>query len=98
MWATLVSALESPNQMQVVVLRKWIVPPLDGFLEEFEQAIATSQGETKDCRQPIVYYMCYGILSENLRRRTEIRRQAPCFIYYKIPSIGGHSMQYSYVV
>ncbi|KAH0715037.1 hypothetical protein KY284_007942 [Solanum tuberosum] len=27
--------------------------------------------------------MCYGILPENPRRRTDIRRRAPRFLYYK---------------
>ncbi|KAH0682669.1 hypothetical protein KY289_020421 [Solanum tuberosum] len=37
----------------------------------------------KDWRQPITDYLCYGILPENPRRKTNIRHCAPRFLYYK---------------
>ncbi|KAH0650342.1 hypothetical protein KY284_030254 [Solanum tuberosum] len=67
---TLASALASPDQMQVVVFQKWIAPQPDEHIEEFEQAIDISEAEIEDWRQPIIDYLCYGILPENLRRRT----------------------------
>ena len=37
----------------------------------------------EDWRQPIIDYLCYEILPENPRRRTDIRHRAPGFLYYK---------------
>ncbi|XP_070040846.1 uncharacterized protein [Nicotiana tomentosiformis] len=37
----------------------------------------------EEWRQPIIDYLSYGILQENPRRRTGIRRRAPHFLYYK---------------
>ena len=48
--AALASLLASPNQMQVVVFRKWIVPPPDEHIEESGQTIATCEGEIEDLR------------------------------------------------
>ncbi|XP_060194995.1 uncharacterized protein LOC132624194 [Lycium barbarum] len=81
--AALASALVSPNQMQVVVCQRWVVPPPNECEEEVEHAITTLEVEIEDWRQPIIDYLCYGILLENLRRKTEIRRRAPRFLYYK---------------
>ncbi|XP_060180738.1 uncharacterized protein LOC132610466 [Lycium barbarum] len=81
--AALASALISPNQMQVVVCQRWVVPPPNECEEEVEHAITTLEVEIEDWRQPIIDYLCYGILPENLRRKTEIRRRAPRFLYYK---------------
>ena len=69
----LTSALASPDQMQAVVFRKWIVPPPYEHVEEFGQSIASSEGKIEDWRKLIIDYLCYGIFPENLRRRTEIQ-------------------------
>ncbi|XP_047252256.1 uncharacterized protein LOC124887117 [Capsicum annuum] len=42
-----------------------------------------SEAAKKDWRQPIVDYLCYGILPEDPRRRNDIRRRVPHFISYK---------------
>ena len=39
--------------------------------------------DSKDWRQPLIDYLEYVKLPDELRHRTEIRRRAPCFIYYK---------------
>ncbi|XP_060200598.1 uncharacterized protein LOC132628857 [Lycium barbarum] len=81
--AALASALVSPNQMQVVVCQRWVVPPPNECEEEVEHTITTLEVEIEDWRQLIIDYLYYGILPENLRRKTEIRWRAPRFLYYK---------------
>ncbi|XP_060170887.1 uncharacterized protein LOC132601846 [Lycium barbarum] len=81
--SALASALVSPNQMQVFVYQRWVVPPPNECEEEVEHAITTSEVEIEYWQQPIIDYLCYRILPENLRRKTEIRRRAPRFLYYK---------------
>ncbi|XP_070022840.1 uncharacterized protein [Nicotiana sylvestris] len=84
--AALASSLTLPDQVQVTVCQKWVVPqPNEAEDEENElkHLVAVSEVEKEEWRQPIIDYLCYGILPENPRRRTEIRRRAPRFLYYK---------------
>ncbi|XP_070047078.1 uncharacterized protein [Nicotiana tomentosiformis] len=43
----------------------------------------TSYSEKEEWQKPIIGYLSYEILPENPRRRAEIRRRAPLFLYYK---------------
>ncbi|XP_070055088.1 uncharacterized protein [Nicotiana tomentosiformis] len=84
--AALTSSLTLPNQAQVTVCQKWVVPPpneVEGEGNELKHLIAISEDEKEEWRQPIIDYLSYGILPENPSRRTEIRRRAPSFLYYK---------------
>ncbi|XP_070014361.1 uncharacterized protein [Nicotiana sylvestris] len=84
--AALASSLTLPDQVQVAVYQKWVVPlPNEAESEENElkHLVAISEVEKEEWRQPIIDYLCYGILPKNPRRRTEIRRRAPRFLYYK---------------
>ncbi|XP_070014852.1 uncharacterized protein [Nicotiana sylvestris] len=84
--AALASSLPLPDQAQVTVCQKWVVP-LPNEVErednELKHLVAVSEVEKEEWRQPIIDHLCYGILPENPRRRTEIRRRAPHFLYYK---------------
>ncbi|XP_059310872.1 uncharacterized protein LOC132062290 [Lycium ferocissimum] len=84
--AALASALTLPDQTQVTICQKWVVPPSnedEGAESELEHLVAVSEAAKEDWRQPIIDYLSYGILPEDSRRRTEIRRRAPRFLYYK---------------
>ncbi|XP_049359184.1 uncharacterized protein LOC125823856 [Solanum verrucosum] len=84
--AALASTLTLPDQTQVTIIQRWIVPPPneENYIEnELEHLVAVSEAVKEDWRQPIIDYMCYGILPENPRRRTDIRRRTPHFLYYK---------------
>ncbi|XP_070034269.1 uncharacterized protein [Nicotiana tomentosiformis] len=84
--AALASSLTLPDQVQVTVYQTWVVPPpneAEGEENELNHLVAVSEVEKEEWRQPIIDYLCYGILPENPRRRTEIRRRAPRFLYYK---------------
>ncbi|XP_070004796.1 uncharacterized protein [Nicotiana sylvestris] len=83
--ATLASTLTLPGQTQIAICQKCIVPPDENEDEEskLERLVAVAEAVKVDCRQTMIYYLCYGILPENPRRKTEIRRRAPRFLYYK---------------
>ncbi|XP_070002663.1 uncharacterized protein [Nicotiana sylvestris] len=84
--AALASSLTLPYQAQVTICQKWVVPlpnEVGGEENELKHLVAISEVEKEEWRQPIIDYLCYEMLLENLRRRTEIRRRAPRFLYYK---------------
>ncbi|XP_070020131.1 uncharacterized protein [Nicotiana sylvestris] len=84
--AALASSLTLPDQAQVTVCQKWVVPPpneAEGEENELKHLVIVSEVEKEEWRQPIIDYLCYGILPENPRRRTEIRRRTLRFLYYK---------------
>ncbi|XP_060186424.1 uncharacterized protein LOC132615840 [Lycium barbarum] len=82
----LASTLTLPDQTQVTICQKWVVPPPnedEGAECELEHLVAVSEAAKEDWRQSIIDYLSYGILPEDSKRRTEIRRRAPRFFYYK---------------
>nr|XP_009777510.1 PREDICTED: uncharacterized protein LOC104227078 [Nicotiana sylvestris] len=83
--ATLASTLTLPGQKQITICQKWIVPPDENEDEEskLERLVAVAEAVKVDWRQTMIDYLCYGILPEDPRRKTEIRRCAPRFLYYK---------------
>ncbi|XP_015087126.1 uncharacterized protein LOC107030322 [Solanum pennellii] len=81
--ATLASTLTLPDQTQVTVCQKWIVSPSneEEYTEnKLDHIVAIVEAAKEDWRQPIIDYLFYGILLENPRRRTDIRRRAPRFL------------------
>ncbi|XP_070007655.1 uncharacterized protein [Nicotiana sylvestris] len=79
-------SLTLPDQAQVTICQKWVVPPpsdAEGEENELKHLVAVSDVEREEWQQPIIDYLCYGILPENPRRRTEIHRRVPRFLYYK---------------
>ncbi|XP_070020849.1 uncharacterized protein [Nicotiana sylvestris] len=84
--AALASFLTLPDQVQVTVCQKWVVPlpnEAEGEEKELKHLVVVSKVEKEEWRQPIIDYLCYGILSENPQRITEICHRAPRFLYYK---------------
>ncbi|XP_015166558.1 uncharacterized protein [Solanum tuberosum] len=84
--AALASTLTLPDQTQVTICQKWIVPlpnEEECIENKLDHLVAVYEAAKEDWGQPIIDYMCYGILPEDLRRRTDIRRRAPRFLYYK---------------
>ena len=83
---TLASTLTLPDQTQVIVCQIWIVllsNEKEYIENKLDHIVAIVEAAMEDWRQPIIDYLCYGILPENPRRRTNIRRRAPRFLYYK---------------
>ncbi|XP_070041634.1 uncharacterized protein [Nicotiana tomentosiformis] len=84
--AALASSLTYLIKRKLLSAKKWVVPPsneAEGEENELKHLVVASEVEKEEWRQPIIDYLCYGILPENPRRRTEIRRRAPRFLYYK---------------
>ncbi|XP_069155662.1 uncharacterized protein [Solanum lycopersicum] len=82
--AALASKLTVSDQTQVTVCQKWIVPQpnKEEYIEnELDHIVAAAEAVKEDWRKSIIYYMFYRILPENPRRRTDIRRRAPHFLY-----------------
>ncbi|XP_075099552.1 uncharacterized protein LOC142176318 [Nicotiana tabacum] len=55
----------------------------EGEENELKHLVTVSEVEREEWRQPIIDYLCYGIIPENSQRRTEIYRRAPRFLYNK---------------
>ncbi|XP_075092286.1 uncharacterized protein LOC142172540 [Nicotiana tabacum] len=84
--ATLASTLFLLDHTQVAVCQRLVVLPPNEYEEEeikVEHLAFILEVEIKDWRQPLIDYLCYGILPENPRRKTEIRRRASRFLYHK---------------
>ncbi|XP_070013830.1 uncharacterized protein [Nicotiana sylvestris] len=84
--ASLASLLTLPDQVQVTVCQKWVVPlpnEAKGEENELKHFVTVSEAEKEKWRKPIIDYLSYGILPKNPRRRTKIRHRAPRFLYYK---------------
>ncbi|KAL0453379.1 UNVERIFIED_CONTAM: hypothetical protein Slati_1316000 [Sesamum latifolium] len=77
------------KEARIPICKSWIIPPIfsddedDTFQEEENHVIEVFEIEEEDWRQPLVDYLKYGKLPSDPRRRTDIRRRATRFIYYK---------------
>lgn len=70
--AAVASTVTLPDQMQVTLFEKWIVPPPyeeEYIKNELDHMVAAAESSKQDWRQSIINYICYGILLENPRRR-----------------------------
>ena len=82
--AILASTLTLPNQTRVTIRQEWVVPLSDDDVKnKVEYLVFVSEAIKEDWRQPIIDYLCYGILPEDPRRRTDIHCRTPHFLYYK---------------
>ncbi|KAL0349788.1 UNVERIFIED_CONTAM: hypothetical protein Sradi_4128000 [Sesamum radiatum] len=74
---------------RIPICKSWVIPPIfsddedDMFQEEENHATKFFEVEQEDWRQPLVDYLKYGKLSNDLRRRTDTHQLATRFIYYK---------------
>ena len=70
--------------MSIAILQKWVLPLIQNEeVEEEADAVFIHVIEVEDWRQPIIDYLEHGKLPEDRRHRTELRRRAARFIYYK---------------
>uniref|UniRef100_A0A7N2N597 RNA-directed DNA polymerase n=1 Tax=Quercus lobata TaxID=97700 RepID=A0A7N2N597_QUELO len=77
-------ALSQEETTKVAISQRWVIP-LVVEEEEEEQAniISVCLVEKEDWRQVIIEYLQHGRLPDDKRHKTEIRRRAARFIYYK---------------
>ncbi|KAL0299882.1 UNVERIFIED_CONTAM: hypothetical protein Sangu_3148800 [Sesamum angustifolium] len=88
--AKLASTLSmTDKEARIPICKSWVIPPIfsddeDDMLQEEENHVTeVFEVEEEDWRQPLVDYLKYGKLPNDLRRRTDTRRRATRFIYYK---------------
>ena len=85
--------------MQVTIRQEWVVSSSTEDEEsKVEYLVAISEAAKEDWRQPIIDYLCYGILSEDPRIRTDIIFVHLTFFTLKIHYIRDHLKEYSYDV
>ncbi|XP_019189147.1 PREDICTED: uncharacterized protein LOC109183499 [Ipomoea nil] len=85
--AALASTIAHPAA-RIQVCQRWVVPPIfkeDGSVDETVELPTASVYDIgkDDWRQPVVDYLADGKLPEDSRKRVDIKRRAPRFIYYK---------------
>ncbi|XP_019198930.1 PREDICTED: uncharacterized protein LOC109192688 [Ipomoea nil] len=85
--AALASTIAHPAT-RVQVCQRWIVLPTfneDGSVDEIVELPTASVYDIgkDDWRQPLIDYIIDGKLPEDPRKRVDIKRRAPRFIYYK---------------
>ncbi|XP_019157968.1 PREDICTED: uncharacterized protein LOC109154689 [Ipomoea nil] len=85
--AALISTIAHPAA-RVQVCQRWVVPPIfneDRSIDETVELPTASVYDIgkDDWRQPLVDYLTDGKLPEDPRKRVDIKRRAPRFIYYK---------------
>ncbi|XP_019181979.1 PREDICTED: uncharacterized protein LOC109177133 [Ipomoea nil] len=85
--AALASTIAHPAA-RVRVCQKWVVPPIfseDGSVDETVELPTASVYDIgkDDWRQPLIDYLTDGKLPEDPRKRVDIKRRTPRFIYYK---------------
>ena len=78
-------ALSQEETTKVDISQRWVVPFVVEEEEEEEQAniISVCFVEKEDWRQVIIEYLQHGRLPDDKRHKTEVRRRAARFIYYK---------------
>ncbi|XP_075074627.1 uncharacterized protein LOC142162205 [Nicotiana tabacum] len=76
-------ALGENESIKVHVCHRWVIPRLLNL--QINESHHTSVGviEEEDWRQPLIDFLEHGKLPEDLRQRTNIKRRAPRFIFYK---------------
>ncbi|XP_019160999.1 PREDICTED: uncharacterized protein LOC109157600 [Ipomoea nil] len=87
--AALASTIPHPiDEARLRVCQKWVVPPIfedDGSLDDIVELPTASVYEVDkdDWRQSLIDYLVDGKLPQDPRRRVDVRRRAPRFIYFK---------------
>ncbi|KAH7860917.1 hypothetical protein Vadar_019506 [Vaccinium darrowii] len=85
--AKLASALALLDQeTQVPICQHWVIPPIfddEDNGEDEVNAISILEIDIEDWRQPLIDYPQDGKLPDDPHKRTDVKRRAPRFIYYK---------------
>ncbi|KAG5541096.1 hypothetical protein RHGRI_021095 [Rhododendron griersonianum] len=84
--AKLASTLALPDhETHVPICRSWVIPIFESEDngEREVNVVSVLEIETEDWRQPFIDYLQHGKLPDDPHRRTDVKRRAPRFIYYK---------------
>ncbi|XP_071900999.1 uncharacterized protein [Coffea arabica] len=85
-WVASMITLPS-HRNQISICQNWVIPPMfdegNDSEEENTYHIFVHEIEKEDWRHLIIDYLNHGKLPEDPKKRIDIRRRAPRFIYYK---------------
>ncbi|XP_019223850.1 PREDICTED: uncharacterized protein LOC109205591 [Nicotiana attenuata] len=76
-------ALGENESTKVYVCHRWVIPRLLNLQINERHHTSIRVIEEEDWRQPLIEYLEHGKLPEDPRQRTDIKRRAPRFIFYK---------------
>ncbi|XP_070028936.1 uncharacterized protein [Nicotiana sylvestris] len=76
-------ALGENESTKVYVCHQWVIPRLLNLKINGSYHTSVRVIEEKDWRKQLIEYLEHGKLPEDLRQRTDIKRRAPRFIFYK---------------
>ncbi|XP_020412323.1 uncharacterized protein LOC109947171 [Prunus persica] len=76
-------ALTKDEAINLPVCQRWVVPLTLGTSQEGVNIISVLFIDVDDWRQPLIDYLEHGKLPDDSRHRSDVRRWAPRFIYYK---------------
>ncbi|XP_034197970.1 uncharacterized protein LOC117613470 [Prunus dulcis] len=76
-------ALTKEEAINLPVCQRWVVPLTLRTSQEGVNVISVLSIDVDDWRQPLIDYLEHGKLPDDSRHRSEVRRRAPRFIYYK---------------
>ncbi|KAL0368032.1 UNVERIFIED_CONTAM: hypothetical protein Scaly_1022100 [Sesamum calycinum] len=102
--AKLASTLSmTDKEARIPICKSWVIPPIfsddedDIFQEEENHVMEVFEVEEEDWRQPLVDYLKYWKLPNDLKRRTDTRGEQLVSSITKARSIDDHLMEFSYV-
>ncbi|KAM2382432.1 hypothetical protein ACFXTH_040119 [Malus domestica] len=67
----------------VPICQRWVIPLATEMILDDTNVISVLPVDVEEWRQPLIDYLEYGKLPNDPRHRSEIRRRAPRFLYYK---------------
>ncbi|KAM1033860.1 hypothetical protein EV1_036928 [Malus domestica] len=67
----------------VPVCQRWVIPLVSKMILDDTNVISVLLVDAEEWRQPLIDYLEHGKLPDDPRHRSEIRRRAPRFLYYK---------------
>ncbi|KAM2041002.1 hypothetical protein ACFX16_034861 [Malus domestica] len=75
--------LGEDEAVDVPVCQRWVIPLVTEMLLDDTNVISVLPVDVEEWRQPLIDYLEHGKLLDDPRHRSEIRRRAPRFLYYK---------------
>ncbi|KAM2695544.1 hypothetical protein EV1_040028 [Malus domestica] len=75
--------LEEEKAADVPVCQRWVISLITEMLLDDKNVISVLPVAAEEWRRPLIEYLEHGKLPNDPRHRSEIRRRAPRFLYYK---------------
>ncbi|KAM1506182.1 hypothetical protein ACFXTO_002081 [Malus domestica] len=76
-------ALGEDEATNVPVCQRWVIPLVTEMVLSDANVISILPVNVEEWRQPLINYLEHGMLPDDLKHRSEIRRRAHRFLYYK---------------